>query len=275
MKVTRVLNNNVLIGEEDGTSYLLMGLSIGFKRKAGSIVPSSAIERMFVLKNPTTANRLKEMIGVIPDIYFSFCTDVVLYITRTLKKEVSDSLYLVLTDHIHSSVERYRNGIVLKNALLHEIKRFYSDEFNVSSHVVDMINKAFDVSLDDDEAAFITFNIINSLNGDNASNVQEMTRLIQDILILIKEKLNIVYDEEDTAYTRFVTHLKYFCQKVFLNKDDSFQDSDMLNLVKKKYSREYETAQVVLNFVQDRYDYYGTEMDAMYLAIHIARVLNG
>ena len=40
MKVTRVLNNNVVLGEEDGVTYLLMGLSIGFKKKAGEWVPN-------------------------------------------------------------------------------------------------------------------------------------------------------------------------------------------------------------------------------------------
>ena len=275
MKVTRVLNNNVVLGDEDGMLYLLMGLSIGFKRKTGSIIPSSAIEKMFVLKDPKSANRLKQMTNAIPDEYFVFCADVVTYIKKELKKEINDSLYIVLTDHIHSCVERYKNGIVLKNALLNEVKRFYSEEFRISSHIVEMINEKFNVELKDDEAAFITFNIVNAYFDTNTSTVQEMTRFIQDILTLIKARFNIEYNEEDTSYIRFITHLKYFCQKVFMKKLDMFKDEDMLNLIKNKYTKEYEVAKEVLKMTSERYEYEETEMDAMYLAIHIARVLNG
>lgn len=275
MKVVRVLNNNVVLGEEDGTLYLAMGLSIGFKRKNGSTLPSSEIEKMFVLKSPKYVNRLQKMIDFIPDEYFTFCTDVVIYIKKELKKEISDSLYVILTDHIHASVERYRNGIVLKNALLNEVRKFYSDEFRIASHIVDMINETFKVNLGDDEAAFIAFNIVNAQNEGNTSNVLEMTRLIQEILLLVKNKYNIEYNDDDASYTRFVTHLKYFCQKVFRNKADTFNDADMVQLVKNKYSKEYEGALDIMNLVKSKYAYQESEMDAVYLAIHIARVLNG
>ena len=128
MKVIRVLNNNVLLGE-DGITYLLMGLSIGFKKKAGERIPSDAIEKMFVLSSPDSAGKLQEMMRFIPEEYFVFSSDVLLFIRHNLKREYSDNLYIMLTDHIYAAVERYRQRIPIKNALLTEVKKFYKDEY--------------------------------------------------------------------------------------------------------------------------------------------------
>ena len=275
MKVTRVLNNNVVLGEEDGVTYLLMGLSIGFKKKAGEWVPSSTIEKMFVLTDPQSANRLQEMIAFIPEEYFLFSSDALLYIKKALKREFSDSLYVMMTDHIYMSVERYRQGILLQNALLTEVRKFYKEEFAVAMKIIEMANERFKVALTEDEAAFITFHIVNAQIDNNVASVQEMTRLIQEILLLVKNKYQLEYREDNLAYSRFVTHLKYFSQKVFYAKADDLIDEDIYNLVKNKYPREFAGAEEILKMVREKYGYVGTKMDALYLTIHIARVING
>lgn len=275
MKITRVLNNNVVLGEENDTLYLVMGLSIGFKKKAGSIIQSHSIEKMFVLKSPNSANRLQEMIGFIPDEFFSFSSDAVLYIKHALKKEFSDNLYIMLTDHLYSSIQRYRSGIVLQNALLNEVKKFYKDEFDIAAHIVQMANRTFNVKLGEDEAAFVAFHIVNAQIDNNTSSVLEMTRLIQEILLLVKKKYKLDFVEDNMSYARFITHLKYFAKKVFSKKRDDFTDEDMVRLVKTKYAREYAGAKEILKIVKDEYGYDGTKMDEIYLTIHIARVING
>ena len=274
MKVTRVLNNNVVLGEEDGVTYLLMGLSIGFKRKNGDRISSDAIEKMFVLSNPKSANKLQELIGFIPEEYFLFCSDAMVYIKKTLKREFSDNLYILLTDHIYSSVERQKEGINLKNALLSEVKKFYKEEYKVALDIVQNANEHFGCTLDEHEAAFITFHIVNSQIDNDSSSIQEMTRLIQEILLLVKNKYHIEYVEDKISYSRFVTHLKYFSEKIFSNKGDDLIDEDLYQLVRTKYRKEFEGAMEILKLVEEKYDYHGTEMDALYLTIHIARVIN-
>lgn len=274
MKVTRVLNNNVLLGEEDGITYLLMGLSIGFKKKAGERIPSDAIEKMFVLSSPNSAGKLQEMMRFIPEEYFVFSSDALLFIRHSLKREFSDNLYIMLTDHIYAAVERYRQGIPIKNALLTEVKKFYKDEYAAALHVVEMANERFHVTMEDDEAAFITFHIVNAQTDSDSSSIQEMTRLIQEILTLVKEHFHLEYNEDKLSYSRFVTHLKYFSRKVFTNKGDDLVDEEIHALVKKKYPDEYRCAQDILSLVKEKYGYEGTQMDALYLTIHIARVIS-
>ena len=274
MKVSRVLNNNVLLGEEDGITYLLMGLSIGFKRKAGDRVASDSIEKMFVLSSPNAANKLQEMMSFIPEEYFLFCSDALLFIRRSLKREFSDSLYIMMTDHIYAAVQRYREGITIKNALLTEVKKFYKEEYTTALEVVQMANERFNVKMAEDEAAFITFHIVNAQSESDSSSIQEMTRLIQEILTLVKNHFHLEYNEDKLSYSRFVTHLKYFSRKVFTNKGDDLVDEEIHALVKRKYPKEYACAEDILSLVKEKYGYQGTQMDALYLTIHIARVIS-
>ena len=67
---------------------------------------------------------------------------------------------------------------------------------------------------------------------------------------------------------------KYFSEKIFSNKGDDLIDEDLYQLVRTKYRKEFEGAMEILKLVEEKYDYHGTEMDALYLTIHIARVIN-
>lgn len=273
MKVIRVLNNNVVLAQEDHTALLLMGLSIGFKKRPGDRIASSSIEKMFILTNPNTGRKLQEMITFIPEDYFRFSSDAVHHICKRLNKEFQDNLYVMLTDHIYAAVQRYEKGIVLENALLQETKKFYRSEFAVATEIVEQANQQFHVQMSEDEAAFITFHIISAQADHTTASIQEMTRLIQDILIRLKAKYNIGYEEESLSYSRFITHLKYFSQKIFAHKKEDFCDAELFAMVKRKYVQAYEGALDILTLIQKKYGYAGTDMDALYLTIHIARLI--
>ncbi len=42
----------------------------------------------------------------------------------TLKKSLNDTIYISLTDHLYTALERKKQGIAIKNLLLWDIKRF-------------------------------------------------------------------------------------------------------------------------------------------------------
>lgn len=273
MKISRVLNNNAVMTQDKGKTLLLMGLSIGYKKRVGDSINQSQVEKIFVLTNPNSENRLQEMISFIPDVYFKFAIDAVSKIKTDLQKEYSDNLYIMLTDHIYSSVQRYREGIVIENALLMETEKFYNQEYKVAKEIVKMANETFHVNMQEDEVGFITFHIINSQIGNSDSSVMKMTRLIKDILMLVKERYHIQYKEDSLAYSRFITHLKYFSRKVFTKTAESSYDDDLLEMMKTRYPKEYEGAVAILKWIEEKYKYHGTDMDALYLTIHIARII--
>ena len=46
------------------------------------------------------------------------------------------------------------------------------------------------------------------------SDIVNVTRIMQDILNIIKYSYKIDFNEESVYYYRFVTHLKFFAQRI-------------------------------------------------------------
>lgn len=252
---------------------LLMGLSIGYKKRVGDDVDESLIEREFLLTDPKVQNQILEMVSHISYIYLEFAIDAVDLVKKELRIIPSNNLYIALADHISSAVTRYRQGIIIENALLIETKKFYRDEFSVAEKIVARANQKFDVDLKEDESAFITLHIVNSMMDQHSTSVQKMPRLINEILNIIKSRFSIEYDENNLTYMRLITHLKYFSIRILSKTEEKTYDQDLLDVVKERYHDEYDCAKEILAWTKDKYAYEGNDMDVLYLTIHIARIV--
>ena len=105
----------------------------------------------------------------------------------------------------------------IKNALLWEIKRLYKEEFMCGVEAIRIIQDKLNIHLPEDEAGFIAMHIVNAELNEEMPNVIQITKLIQDILNIVKYHFQIDLDEESLNYFRFVTHLK-FLDSVCLTK---------------------------------------------------------
>ncbi|MDZ7836429.1 MAG: hypothetical protein U5K84_14905 [Alkalibacterium sp.] len=68
------------------------------------------------------------------------------------------------------------------------------------------------IELPDSEAAAIALHIVNAREDDSDLGVTiRMTEIVQDILNIVHFYYGQTFDEESFQYTRFITHLQYFC----------------------------------------------------------------
>ena len=82
-------------------------------------------------------------------------------------KKLNEIIYVSLTEHIHGAIERYHQGIQVKNPLLMEIKRLFADEYEIGRRALEMIHQDFGVLFEEDEAGYIAYHIVNAeLNND-------------------------------------------------------------------------------------------------------------
>ncbi|WP_081212596.1 PRD domain-containing protein [Pediococcus damnosus] len=73
---------------------------------------------------------------------------------------------------------------------------------------------------------------------------------------------------------RFITHLKFFAQRVLQNKHyDDDADEDLLQTLKKKYAVAYNCARKIQTFVRKKYDYEISSTELLYLTVHIRRLV--
>lgn len=279
MQIHKILNNNVVVVlDEQEKEQVVMGRGLAFKKKCGDEIDPAQIDKVFTMSNPDTNNKFQEIVANIPLEYILLVEDIITYAKTHIGKKINDSIYISLADHIFMSVKRFSEGIVVKNALLWDIKRFYKDEFYIGQKAVEMIAQRTKIILPEDEAGFIALHFVNAQMEENPDKVEDMytiTKVMQELSNIVKYYFNMEYDEDSVYYYRFVTHLKFFAQRLVTKKTyQEESEDDLLDIIKMKYKNAYECVKVIKKFLVEQYDYLLSDEEMLYLTIHIARVTN-
>ncbi|MGW8459161.1 BglG family transcription antiterminator LicT [Bacillus atrophaeus] len=274
MKIAKVYNNNVVsvINEHDKES-VIMGRGIAFQKKAGDKVDEGRIEKIFTLENKDVSEKFKTLLYEIPLECMEVSEEIISYAKMRLGKKINDSIYVSLTDHINFAIERHKKGLDIKNALLWEIKRLYKEEFSIGKEALLMVEKKTGISLPEDEAGFIALHIVNAELNEEMPNIINITKVMQEILSIVKYHFNIEFDEESLYYYRFVTHLKFFAQRLFNGTYMESSDDFLFETVKEKYHHAYKCTEKIKQYIQKEYDHELTSEELLYLTIHIERVV--
>ena len=273
MKISRVINNNVIcVINEANEELVLMGKGIAFQKKKGDEIDESKIEKEFSMRNKNISSNLATMLSEIPTEHINLSNAIIEKAKKTLNKELNDNIYFTLTDHINFAIKRFNEGYAFNNALLWEIKKFYPKEFNIGQDALIMIWEELGIELPEDEAGFIALHIVNAQLNSNMNNTMEITKLIQSVLKLVKYYYHIDLDESSVYYTRFITHLKYFAQKVLSNKVVPNKKDDLFTIIQIKYKEAFECAKKIADFVERDYNKKLSEEELVYLTVHIRRI---
>jgi len=276
MKVVKVLNNNVLVSHnEKGQEIIIMGRGIAFQKNYGDLIDEKKIEKIFVLTEDEFSDKLKQFILDIPMEFFLTTEKIINFAIVTYGKKLSERVYIALTDHIYSAVERYKQGIEFKNGLLWETKRLYKEEYEVGKQALTYIKEDTGIMLSEDEAAFIALHIVNAQINTEMSVVMNIAKLTQEILNIIKYYFNTEFDEESLNFHRFLTHLKYFAQRLFSKtyyEDET--DGELFKMVKTKLKREYMCTEKIATYIEENYEYTLHNEEKLYLMIHISHVIS-
>ncbi len=274
MKIIKILNNNVIVSEKDEQEVIVMGRGIAFNKRAGEEVSSDKIEKIFTLEDQDITTKFKSLIAEIPMEYMELSEKIIHYAKLKLGKKLNDSIYISLTDHIHFAIERYHNNLPIKNGLLWETKHLYNEEFEVGLEALNMICDQFNVILPEDEAGFIALHLVNAQLNEDMTNTVDMTKVIQDILTIVKYSFKIEFDESSLNYHRFITHLKFLAHRLVKGEHyNNPPEDDLLNVIMTKYPEAYKCSLKIKKFIEKQYRYELTEEEILYLTIHIERVV--
>ena len=209
-----------------------------------------------------------------PDI-FDATSEMIGRIEKELGQDLYKYIYLSLTDHIAFAIKRNKEGILVRNTFLHEIKRIYKNEFAAAMLALEYLNERFNVDLNEDEAGFIAIHIVNSYYQGNSDKYDEdinVLKIMKDILNIIRYYYKIDYDEDDLDYDRLVTHVRFFAKRVLLRKKLDDNNDDLLELVKIKYDRAYRCVEKINDYIMNNYSYEIGNDEKLYLILHIDRV---
>jgi beta-glucoside operon transcriptional antiterminator len=275
MVIRKIFNNNAILAKDlDKHEFVVMGCGIAFKKNLGDKVDENLIEKTFILKQKDASEKFKLLLEDIPTEHVSLCYDIIEYAKNILNVELNDYIYVTLTDHISHALKLFDEGLNRPNALIWEIKKFYPKEFEIGLKALEFIESETDKKLPEDEAGNIALHLINAqINNSNnkVEDIAHQTKMIQDILNIIKYTYNISLDEKSLNYERFVTHLRFFFQRLNKKENEEIEkeeDDFLLRQVKVKYKKAYECMLKIQTYLEKEL----SEEEQLYLTIHIQRV---
>lgn len=272
--IEKILNNNVVLTlTEHQEEMVVMGRGLAFKKKGGDEIDPTYIEKTFVMEGKEITNQLAELFGEIPPEEIEVTNEIIKIAQEKIDNKLSNNIYLTLTDHIHFAITRTKEGLEIKNPLIWEIKKFYQKEYQIGVQAIQIVKEKLGIELSIDEAAVIALHIVNaSQGGYNLNKTYQITHIVQDILNIVRLHFGLVYDENSLNYTRFVTHLQYFAQRMLNEEIPNTGDDFLFEQVQLKYKKAFECSIKINEYLEKAHHKELSIDEQVYLTIHIHRV---
>lgn len=273
MRVERVINNNVISAiDVDGSEVVVMGKGIGFGMKPGREIQADAVEKIFKMDNQGSVDRLAELMKKMPIEHILVADEIIDYAKNTLGKRMNPNIYITLTDHVNFTLERYKKGMMFDNPLLWEVKHFYPSEYLIGEYAIALIERKLGIRLEVDEAASVALHIVNAEYNAVMNETMNITRLIKEVLGIVKEYLQTDLDEESLYYSRFITHLKFLSQRIFTKERNGSQEAKLAEMIISLYPEEYKCGRKIGDYIKEYYGHIIPEEELSYLTLHIKRI---
>ncbi|EOH94870.1 BglG family transcription antiterminator LicT [Enterococcus pallens] len=275
MQIQKILNNNVVIATDSkNNEIVVMGRGLAFQKKVGDEISEECIDKKYRLANNELSQKLQELLEDVPVTYLELANDIIEDAKKVLKDPLSDLLYISITDHLYSAIQRVKSGVRLRNLLLWDIKRFFPEEFAIGKKAVAKIEKKYRIDLGEDEAGNIALHLVNAQTEADNENVYELTELMQEIIQITSYYFKVQFEEDSVYFYRFTTHLRFFASRIMSNNQLSDEtDDELLLIIQKKYKNAYQCVEKIAEFIQKKYHYPMSNDEKLYLTIHIARLV--
>ena len=277
MIIKRILTNNaVVIDDENQQEKIVCGKGIAFKKRPGMEIDEMSINQTFILEGGGEYSRFEQLLKDVPLEYLELSSEIINMAKLEFAKKFKDNVIITLSDHLYVAIKRCREGMTISNPLLWDIKNFYEIEYDIGLRALELIKNKFHIQLPDDEAVFIALHIVNvELDEDNMDHIFQVTKVIQEIMTIVKYHFHAEFDTSNVYYYRFITHLKFFALRLL--KDNQFnedEENELLDVVKDKYCTSYECVLKIKDFLEKKYNYTLQEDEIVYLTIHVHRVVH-
>ncbi|MEG3297427.1 BglG family transcription antiterminator LicT [Streptococcus suis] len=274
MQIDKVYNNNVVQAIDDqGLELIVMGKGLGFQKKAGEQVDVSKIEKTFVLQNDNQQADLSNLYLQMGSRETEVVNSIIERAEEVLGVSFDLSLYLALGDHLHFVFQRSREGLSIENPLAWEIRKFYPKEYRLGLEALDAIKENLGLELEKGEASSIALHLINAQkNGAFGKETQTISKIVTQILDIVRLHFGSVTYEEDTSYHRFVTHVQYFAQRVANGVVEGVNDAFLYEQVKANYPDAFACTEKIRQHISQVYDFQMSKDEQVYLTIHIQRL---
>lgn len=273
--IKKSLNNSMLLVDNDQREMILFGKGIGFGAKPGTHIDLAQVEKVFLPLSDLKSRHFLSLTDTIPAAFFDISHEILILARRLCGDKLNSVLLFTLAEHLHFAVERSRSGQTILNKLSWEVKRYYPQEYSVGLQARAQVNEKFDIELPEEEAVNIAFHLINASSQDDDSNAHQQVELVNRIADIVRYKLGKSIDTQSVNYMRFITHLRYFAERVLAGKIALSETEDFYQELMRHRPDAMTVAWVIRDYVQDKYQLTLPKDELTWLSIHISRLMDG
>ncbi|WP_411346607.1 BglG family transcription antiterminator LicT [Paenibacillus sp. WLX1005] len=274
MIIKQIFNNNIVsTTDEKGQELLILGRGIGFNFRAGDVIDDARVEKVFRLQDANIYEKFKATVTELPVNILQVTDDIVTLARTQLRSQLSDGIYISLSDHIYFAVQRLEQGMIVRNPLSWEIQHFYKAEYDAAREALHLLKERLGIDFPKEEICNIALHFVNAEINDSMNDVTHMMQLLQEVMNIIKYHFHTEFDEESASYFRFITHLKYFCQRVITQQSHDDAEEYLYEVVKKNYPDTFVCIHKIETFIRKHYQYDMTHSEQLYLTLHLERLM--
>ena len=116
--------------------------------------------------------------------------------------------------------------------------------------------------------------IVNASLDQNIANIYEITKITKNIVDIVRYHFNLSINEDELNYSRFMTHLKFFSQRLINQQSlNEVTDETLLDVLRQKYAKSDVCVDKIADFLFKHYNHKISNDERVYLILHIARLL--
>lgn len=269
-QIIKVLNNNGIVARclESKEEFIFLGKGIGFSRKMEDTFESIPDAKIYKSQEDLKKDDELSVLNNVEPVYLDIANEIIVLAESQFGK-LDNNILLPLADHIAFSIERQKNGLLIKNPLNTDIKILFTEEYEVAKQAVDIIQQYTGYRVNEDEVGYITMHIHSALTQDHIRKSMSIVLMVEQFIEKLEKRYDITIDKESLSYTRLLTHIKYMLIRA-LKKEDLHVD--ITPYVKAEFPQSYEMSAVLCQSLGEDLHCEFTETEISYLAVHIERV---
>ena len=272
IKVKKSLNNSMLLVDHDQREMILFGKGIGFGTKPGTIIDLAEVEQVFIPLDNLKSRHFLSLTDTVPAAFFDATHDIIAMAQQHYVEKLNSLLFFTLAEHLYFAVERCKNGSNFANKLSWEVKRYYQREYELGLLAKNSVSQRFNVELPEDEAVNIAFHLINASGDSENSDAHLQVQLVNRIAEIVRYKLNKNIDIHLINYIRFITHLRYFAERIISKKIAANNSDDFYQELLKFYPAAMHVSWAIRDYIAEKYQTILPKDELTWLTIHISRL---
>ncbi|KOC91472.1 PRD domain-containing protein [Winslowiella iniecta] len=272
IKVKKSLNNSMLLVDHDQREMILFGKGIGFGTKPGTLVDVAEVEQVFIPLDNLKSRHFLSLTDTIPAAFFDATHDIITMAQQHYVEKLNSVLFFTLAEHLYFAVERCKNGSSFANKLSWEVKRYYQREYELGVLAKNSVSQRFNIELPEDEAVNIAFHLINASGDSENSDAHLQVQLVNRIAEIVRYKLNKNIDINAINYIRFITHLRYFAERIITKKIAPKNSDDFYHELLKFYPAAMNVSWAIRDYIAEKYQIALPKDELTWLTIHISRL---